>query len=130
MTEHITVSRELLRQVLNTISPPQESVRTQEAYTELRAALEQPAVEPPSDLKAKWLGDALFDCIRAAKILRDDINELTVAELLHFAKDLKDQLERTAPQAQQPAVEPIENKWLDFARATLATAHQKAGLKS
>ncbi len=45
----------------------------------------QPVVESSSELKAKWLGVALFACIKASGIIREDINELTVAELLHFA---------------------------------------------
>lgn len=116
MTEHITVSRELLRQVLEAMEqrPPFDAGEEIEydnkktaAILALRTALEQPAVESSSDLKAKCLGDALFDCIKASKILRDDIHELTVAELLHFAKDLRGHLERKAPQPQQPAVEPF-----------------------
>lgn len=43
MTEHITVSRELLRQALDFVDHMQYPQRLKDA---LRAALEQPAVEP------------------------------------------------------------------------------------
>lgn len=67
MTDKITISRELLRQVLNTISPPQESARTKEAYTALRAAL----AEQELNLYA-GLGVPLFPVEPQAKVLLTD----------------------------------------------------------
>lgn len=106
MTQRI-VSEELLHNIQDAVIRLKPFVSglgkavLREIEIDVVSALEQPAVEPPSDLKAKWLGCALFDCIKASRIIRDDINELSVAELLHFAQDLKGQLERTAPQALQ-----------------------------
>ncbi len=47
-----------------------------------------------SDITEQWLGNALFNCIKAAGIIRSDIEKLSVAELLFFSQDLKEMLER------------------------------------
>jgi hypothetical protein len=74
----------------------------------INALKSPPAVqqEPASsNVQAKWLGGALFDCIKASGIIREDIGNLSVGELLFFSKDLKGMLERqaaTPPAAAQP----------------------------
>jgi hypothetical protein len=72
----------------------------------LTAAQPAPVQEPASsNVQAKWLGNALFDCIKASGIIREDIGSLSVGELLFFSKDLKGMLERQAatPPTAQPA---------------------------
>lgn len=123
MTEHITVSRELLRQVLEPIERATETAMHQTlvaripesgffggiaqdlnwAATELRAALEKPAVEPVAwRLKDEEASDrygkpihVYYDCADI-RLDHPDASKLTnMLEPLY-----------TAPQAQQPAVEP------------------------
>jgi hypothetical protein len=58
--------------------------------------------------QAKWLGNALFDCVRASGIIREDIGSLSVGELLFFAKDLKKMLEKMLErQAATPPAAPV-----------------------
>jgi hypothetical protein len=68
---------------------------------ERAAHVQEPA---SSNVQAKWLGNALFDCIKASGIIREDIGSLSVGELLFFSKDLKGMLER---QAATPAAAPM-----------------------
>ena len=75
---------------------------------EAAEALAQPEQEPvASNVQAQWLGNALFDCIKASGIIRKDIGSLSVAELLFFSQDLKGMLERQAATRAQPEQEPV-----------------------
>ena len=68
----------------------------------------QPEQEPvASNFQAQWLGNALFDCIKASGIIRKDIGSLSVAELLFFSQDLKGMLERQAATRAQTEQEPV-----------------------
>lgn len=116
MTEHITVRRELLRQVLETTERSKETAmhqtliaRTPEsglfggiaqdldwAATELRAALEQPAVEPVAEVVYLERGGNAGIATRIVEI--DDPRR----ERLQAGTKLF-----TAPSPQQPALEPV-----------------------
>jgi hypothetical protein len=84
----------------------------------------QPAQQEPVALtddvvqkkwQSKWLGNALFECIKASGIVREDIGSLSVGELLFFAKDLKGMLETQA--ATPPAaLVPLTDEQIDALR--------------
>lgn len=145
MTEHITVSRELLRQALEAIELNWKTDEGDAVKPLLRAALEHPAVEPVQTLIAKLQADPDYAWSWHCSIAMAYVdaggdpytgNQGAARFMKMFANvDPAHELPAPPPPADVPLLTPAEIATCarfpngNFARAIEKLVRQKAGLK-